>query len=43
MLPEAFVESTFEALVQRSGTRVLFEAASRVCAPHLVTRASAET
>jgi hypothetical protein len=24
--------------VQRSGTRVLFEAASRVCAPHLVTR-----
>jgi hypothetical protein len=38
MLPEAFVESTFDALVQRSGTRVLFEAASRVCAPHLVTR-----
>lgn len=37
-LPEAFVESAFAALVQRSGTRVLFEAASRVCAPHLVTR-----
>lgn len=38
MLPEAFVESAFAALGQRSGTRVLFEAASRVCAPHLVTR-----
>ena len=38
MLPEPFVESTFEALAQRAGTRVLFEAASRVCAPHLVTR-----
>jgi hypothetical protein len=38
MLPEPFVESTFEALAQRAGTRVLFEAASRVCAPHLVAR-----
>jgi hypothetical protein len=38
MLPEPFVESTFEALAQRSGTRALFEAASRVCAPHLVSR-----
>jgi hypothetical protein len=38
MLPEPFVESTFEALARRSGTRVLFEAASRVCAPHLTTR-----
>jgi hypothetical protein len=38
MLPESFVEATFEELVRRSGTRRLFEAASRVCAPHLVTR-----
>jgi hypothetical protein len=38
MLPEPFVESTFDELVQRSGTRMLFEAASRVCAPHLVAR-----
>ena len=38
MLPEALVESTFDALAQRAGTRVLFDAAGRVCAPHLITR-----
>ena len=38
MLPDALVESTLDALAQRPGTRVLFEAASRVCAPHLVPR-----
>lgn len=38
MLPDAFVKRTFDALAQRPGTRVLFEAASRVCAPHLVAR-----
>ena len=38
MLPEPFVESTFDALAQRPGTRMLFEAASRVCAPSLVPR-----
>jgi hypothetical protein len=38
LLPESFAAETIVALAHRPGTRILFEAASRVCAPHLVAR-----
>jgi hypothetical protein len=41
LLPEPLVDAAFEALAARPGTRMLFEAASRICAPRLVPRMEA--
>jgi hypothetical protein len=37
-LPQPIATCAFESLARRAGTRVLFEAASRICAPYLVAR-----